>query len=301
MPRAELVADTRAILGEGPWWDARARVLYWIDIRGKSLHCFDPSTRIDRLVGLGKVPGTVVGRKDAKDDSHGLLMAMEDGFYFIDPSTGDSVWLLDPEADRQGNRFNDGKCDERGRFWAGSMDDSEEANSGAFYRLDPDLGCERVLDGIGISNGLAWSPEGSTMYYIDSPTRRVDAFDFDADSGRLSGRRVAFELPAGLGFPDGMTIDEEGMLWIALWMGWGLGRWDPRSGKLLLKLEVPVARVTSCAFGTLPGMGGEMECLFITTASVGLGPEEHRLQPFAGGLFAYDAGLRGAASIPFAG
>jgi sugar lactone lactonase YvrE len=293
MINAELAFDARAILGEGPYWDSRERILYWIDIRGKALHAFDPAAASDRTVGLAKAPGAVVGRRSAGGS---LLMAWEDGFAFVDPWTGEATPIIDPEADRPGNRFNDGKCDPAGRFWAGSMDDAEKGNTGALYRFGPGLGCERVLDGVGISNGLAWSPDGGTMYYIDSPTRRVDAFDFDAETGAVSRRRTAFEIPKGMGFPDGMTIDEEGMLWVALWMGWGLGRWDPRSGRLLGRIELPVARTSSCAFG-----GEGLDRLFITTASIGLDPAKEGLQPHAGGLFVCDPGVRGAASVPFSG
>lgn len=292
----ELVVDAHAVIGEGPWWDARAGLLYWIDVKGRRLHAFDPETAADRAVGLGKQPGTVVGRAAGGGRPGGLLMAMEDGFAFVDPGSGASTPLFDPEADRAGNRFNDGKCDSAGRFWAGSMDDAEKGRTGALYRLGTDLSCERVLDGVGISNGIAWSPDDRTMYYIDTPTRRVDAFDFDAGTGRISGRRVAFELPRGMGFPDGMTVDEEGMLWIALWMGWGLGRWDPATGRLLAKVDLPIARTSSCAFG-----GPALDRLYITTASIGVGPGEAAGQSHAGGLFAYEAGIRGAPSVPFAG
>ncbi len=293
MAKAELVADARAILGEGPWWDARAGILYWVDIGGRRLHAHDPSGEPDRSVDLGKKPGTVVGRA-AASGKPSLLIALEDGFAFVDPDSGATEPLFDPEADRRGNRFNDGKCDSRGRFWVGSMDDSESgARTGALYRLGPDLGCERVLDGLGISNGLAWSPDDRTMYFIDTPTRRVDAFDFDREGGVISNRRTAFEIPQEMGFPDGMTIDEEGMLWVALWMGWGLGRWDPRGGRLLERLDLPAARVTSCAFG-----GPGMDRLYVTTA--GAGPGEAS-QPHAGGLFACEPGLKGASSTPFAG
>jgi sugar lactone lactonase YvrE len=298
MPKAQLALDARALLGEGPYWDSSSGTLYWIDIAGRSLHAFDPAGCRDVAVGLPSKPGAVVGRSGgiARD---GLLMAMEDGFCFADPETGATSPILDPEPERATNRFNDGKCDSRGRFWAGSMDDSEKGRRGAFYRLGADLSCERQFDGVGISNGLAWSPDDRIMYYIDTPTRRVDAFDFDAEAGSIAGRRTAFEIPQGMGFPDGMTVDEEGMLWIALWMGWGLGRWDPGSGRLVEKLDLPVARCTSCAFGAKPG-GSALDRLYITTASLGIGPGEAS-QPEAGGVFVYDPGLSGAPSRPFAG
>jgi sugar lactone lactonase YvrE len=291
MPKAELVVDAHAIIGEGPWWDSRALLLYWIDIKGKNLHIFDPSTASDRVLGLGRQPGTVVGR-----DSGGLLLALEDGFAFFDPATGEMRVLFDPEAGCESNRFNDGKCDSRGRFWVGSMDDEELRDTGSLYRLSPGLRCERLFDGVGVSNGMAWSPDDKTMYYVDSHRPRVEAFDFEAETGAISGRRVAFEIPPSMGCPDGMTIDEEGMLWVALWMGWGIGRWDPRTGRLIERIDVPAARTSSCVFG-----GPDLDMLYITTASIGVGPAELAAQEHAGGLFAYKPALRGARSVPFKG
>jgi len=296
MRNPELAADAHAIVGEGPFWDASAGVLYWIDIKGRSLHVFDPDKAADRSVALASMPGAVVRR-----GAGGLLMAMKRGFAFVDPDTGLAVPLYDPEADKPGNRFNDGKCDSRGRFWAGTMDDAEVEKTGSLYRFDPDRSCVRYLEGVGISNGIAWSPDDSVMYYIDTPSRRVDAFDYDIETGGISRRRVAFEVPSAMGFPDGMTIDEEGMLWIALWGGWGLGRWDPRTGRLVGRVELPVEKTSSCAFGGCASGGSALDRLYVTTASVGLGPEELEEQPHAGGLFVLEPGVRGAASIPFAG
>lgn len=292
----ELIVDAHALVGEGPWWGSASRTLYWLDIKGKRLHLFDPAARRDRVIDLDRMPGAVVGKR-----SGGLLIAAEGGFAFFDPLTGDFAPICDPEADMPGNRFNDGKCDSRGRMWAGSMDDAEKERTGSLYRLGPDLACERLFGGIGISNGLAFSPDDTRMYYIDTPTRRVDVFDFDAESGGISNRRSAFEVPTSLGLPDGMTVDREGMLWVALWGGWGLGRWDPRSGRLLERVRLPVARVSSCVFGGDSRDGSGFGRLYVTTASVGLSPAESREQPHAGGLFAIEPRVGGFASVPFAG
>jgi sugar lactone lactonase YvrE len=296
MIEAVLAADAKAILGEGPHWDAESRLLYWIDIKGRRLHAYDPAKAADRSVPLESAPGAVVRRA-----SGGLLAATAEGFAFVDPATGKASAILDPEAHMPGNRFNDGKCDSRGRFWAGTMAVSETGREGSLYRLDADLGCSRLLEGIGISNGLAWSLDDRILYYIDTPTRRVDAFDFDAETGGLSRRRVAFALPPSMGYPDGMTIDEEGMLWIALWDGWGLGRWDPLEGRQIGRVELPVARVSSCAFGGSASGEGGLDRLYVTTARAGLSAEELEAQPHAGSLFVLEPGLRGAASVPFAG
>jgi Gluconolactonase len=309
MKEAQLLVDAHALIGEGPWWDSRESLLYWIDINGKLLHIFDPSASTggapvgggegvrgaDRAIALSGRPGAIVGRKGG-----GLLAAMDSGLCFLDPASGEERFVCDPEADLPGNRFNDGKCDPQGRFWVGSMDDAEKDRTGSFYRLDAGLGCERAFGEVGISNGLAWSLDGRKLYYIDTPTGRVDAFDFELETGELSNRRLAFEVPHDMGFPDGMTIDEEGMLWVALWAGWSVGRWDPRTGKLLEALRLPVAKVSSCAFGAREP-GGPLDRLYVTTASKELSPEEKSAQPQAGGLFAFDPGVRGLPSVPFAG
>ena len=296
MNKAELLVDARAVVGEGPWWDSALGVLYWIDIKGKSLHIYDPGTGSDRRLSLAGMPGAVVARK-----SGGLIMAMEEGFAFVDPGTGIAAPFLDPEAHLAGNRFNDGKCDSRGRFWAGTMEDAENEWRGSLYRLDPELRCERLFGGIGISNGIAFSPDDTLMYYIDTWTRRVDAFDFELETGAISRRRTAFEVPESMGGPDGMTIDEEGMLWVALWGGWGLGRWDPRTGRLLEKIDLPVEKVSSCVFGAAGRGPSALDKLYITTASVGLRPDDLKRQPAAGGLFILEPGVKGLPATPFAG
>ena len=293
---AELLLDARAMIGEGPWWDSGRGLLYWLDIKGKNLHIFDPAAGSDRRLELGSMPGTVVGR-----ESGGLLMAMENGFEFFDPETGLGSEILDPESDLAGNRFNDGKCDSRGRLWAGTMDDAEKETTGSLYRLDPDLECRRMIGGVGISNGIAFGADDKTMYYVDTPTRRIDAFDFDVATGSVSNRRTVVEVPKSMGMPDGMTIDDEGLLWVALWGGWGLGRWDPRSGKLAARVRLPVAKTSSCAFGGSGRSGARLDRLYVTTARVGLGPEEMKAQPHAGGLFVLEPGVGGPAPVPFAG
>ncbi len=290
MTRAEPILDARAALAEGPWWDDRARLLYWVDIEGRSVHAFDPESGGDRRIEVEGKPGTVVGRR-----SGGLVVALSGGIAFADIDEGASPPFADPEPGKACNRLNDGKCDPSGRLWVGSMADSALGREGALYRVGADLGISRMLSGVGISNGLGWSPDGSTMYYIDTPTRKVDAFDFDTEGGTIARRRTVVSVPPDMGFPDGMAVDEEGMLWIALWMGWGLGRWDPSDGRLLERIEVPAARTTSCCFG-----GPKLDTLFITTAAAGgEGPEG---QTRAGGIFACRPGsARGLPSIPFAG
>lgn len=287
----ELVLDAKVLLGEGPSWNESTGQLYWVDIEGKAVHVYDPATGVDRRIDVGQMVGCVVPRK-----SGGVVVAMQHGFYGLDLETGGLTPILDPEPSLPENRFNDGKCDSRGRLWAGTTKISHDAPSGALYCLDTNLTCHRRVTDVWISNGLTWTDDDRTMYFIDSPTNRVVAFDFDAGSGVLTNQRTVIEVPAGNGGPDGMTIDEEGMLWIALWDGWRVTRWSPFTGKLIEEIPMPVARPTSCAFG-----GPNHDELYITSASTRMPAAELARQPLAGGLFRCRPGVRGARTHSFAG
>lgn len=289
MTRAELVLDARAVLGEGPSWDARKQVLYWVDVIGKKVHIYNPATNTDREISTGQYVGAVV---PCQDES--VLLAMQKGFYRLDPDTGRLVPIADPEAHMPGNRFNDGKCDAAGRFWAGTMDMSEQRIAGALYCLERDGTVRKVLGSVGISNGIAWSGDNSTMYYIDTMQKNVAAFDYDIDAASLSNKRTVIDFSNEQGVPDGMTIDEEGMLWIAHWDGYQVSRWDPRTGRKLGSISLPVARVTSCVFG-----GQNMDELYITTARHNGIVKEYGNQPHAGGLFRVKLNVKGAATYRY--
>ena len=275
MSQANLVLDTRVFLGEGPIWDQEQEKLWWINIFRGELYCFDPKRNENTRYSMGQQIGTVVLR-----ESGGLAVALEKGFYGFDPTDGELNLILDPEPDHPGNRFNDGKCDPTGRYWAGTMEKAEEKATGSLYCLDQQGKCHARETGIFISNGITWTQDGKTMYYIDSPTRKVDAYEFDLETGNISSRRTAIEIPEGLGYPDGMAIDVNDDLWIAMWGGWCVAKFDPRNGKLLETIDLPVANVTACAFG-----GAELNELFITTARKGIPDEELGKQPHAGSLF----------------
>jgi len=288
----DLVVDARAELGEGPVWDAVAGELFWVDILGRRVHRFRPADGTD-VVAL-ETPshvGTVAPRRDG-----GLVLALVDGFWLLDPdATAPRPHRL-VEADRSEIRFNDGKVDVDGRFWAGTMAYDQRPGAGSLYRLDPDGAVATMLEGVTISNGLAWSDDCRTLYYIDTPTRRIDAFECDPATGALGGRRTVVRLPDGLaGSPDGMTIDAEGALWVALWDGWAIHRYLP-DGTLAAIVRTPVARPTSCAFG-----GADLGDLYITSARTGLSAAELVAQPAAGGLFRVRSGSAGRPSTPFAG
>lgn len=287
----ELILDAKATLGEGPVWDARRQVLLWVDIEAGRLHEFDPATGHNRTIELGQRVGAVVPRARG-----GVMLAMQRGFASLDPATEAITFWADPEAHLPNNRFNDGKCDPRGRFWAGTISLDRRPGAASLYCLEPDGTVRTMLRGVTNSNGIAWSLEQDTLYYIDTPTRQVTAFDYEPRTGTIDHPRAVITIPPDSGKPDGMTIDAEGMLWIALWDGGCVGRWDPRTGRLLERLAVPARRVTSCAFG-----GPDLGDLYITTARVGLSERELSEQPGAGGLFRARPGVRGVVAFAFQG
>jgi len=290
--QAELLLDARAKLGEGPVWDHAAQLLWWVDIVGGSLHSYQPDSGEARSYDLGQEVGTVVPRA-----SGGVMLALRDGFASFDPERGQLAMVHDPEAESGvDNRFNDGKCDPAGRFWAGTMSNKGERKAGTLWRLDADGSCHAMIEQVSISNGLCWDEDRGIFYYIDTPTYQVIAYDFDHDSGAIGNPRVAIEVPREEGGPDGMAIDAEGMLWIAHWGGHQVLRWNPDSGAITVRVRVPVAHTSACAFG-----GPELDRLFITTAGQGRSPEQLAAEPLTGGLFTVQVPVRGVASHAYQG
>lgn len=288
--KVELLLDAKSVLGEGALWHAKTQTLYWVDILESLLHIYDPATGRDRAINVGEHVGTVVVRK-----SGGVMLALKRGFASLDLKTEKVTLIADPEK-RADNRFNDGKCDPAGRFWAGTLSYKDTPESGALYRLDKDLTVHRMVEKISCSNGIVWSSDNKTMYYIDSFTMRVDAFDFDVETGNVSNRRTVITAEKGMGFPDGMAIDAEDKLWVAHWDGSSVRRWDPKTGKLLRTIDIPATRVTSCAFG-----GPKLDKLYVTSATTGLDEATRKRFPTAGGLFLVDPGVTGVLSPEFAG
>lgn len=271
-------------LGEGPVWDTQAQALCWVDITRGIIHEYQTGSGRHRALEMHEMVGAV-----ALFPNGDFMAALQGGLARVARESGTRTPICHPEAAHPGNRYNDGKCDPQGRFWVGSMARDERPGAGSLYLLKPDRTAERVVEEVGISNGLAWSPDHNTLYYIDSPTGQVQAFDFEPGTGRLSNRRVAFSIPDSEGVPDGMTIDREGMLWIAHWDGWQVARWNPDTGKKLLGLKLPAARITSCTFGG-EGLGD----LFVTSARIGLTEKERESQPLAGAVFVFrNCGYRG--------
>jgi sugar lactone lactonase YvrE len=224
----------------------------------------------------------------------GLVAACEEGWAFIDLERETIDAFGDPEPEILGNRFNDGKVDRQGAFWAGTMDDAEEAETGALYRLDPSLRWTRVDGGYRITNGPAFSPDGAWLYHSDSARQRVYRFPLHGD-GSVGARETFLQFGAGEGHPDGMTVDAQGCLWIAFWDGWCLRRFDP-GGETIGRIDLPVQRPTSCTFG-----GPDLDALFITSARIGLSAEQLAEQPHAGDLFVARPAVGGLVQPPFAG
>jgi len=268
-------------LGEGPVWDARDQSLYWVDIPERRVHQIAADGSLSSW-DTGQPVGTVVPRA-----SGGLAVAVRDGFMALDPVSGALTTLAEVERDQPGNRMNDGACDRAGRFYAGTMADDESPGAGALYRLDPDLSVTRLVTGVGTSNGIGWSPDERLMYYTDSQVHRVDVFDYDPATGQIEGRRPFAAVGKGDVVPDGLTVDADGGVWVAVWGGYALLHHDP-AGSVIETVDLPAAQVTSCVFG-----GPDLNRLYITTAA---GPGES-----AGALFVCEPGVTGQPSHPFRG
>jgi sugar lactone lactonase YvrE len=239
--QAELLVSSKGTFGEGPLWDERDGLLWWTDIPGRTIHRFDPRSLAHQAIPVRLAVGAMVPRT-----AGGFAAATEDGFAMLDPDgTLELVVPLHEGDDTM--RMNDGTCDSAGRFYASTMDQVTGAPIGQLWRLGADRSAHAQHGGLGIGNGLAWSADGRSLFFIDSPTRTVQVFDVDLLTGDLSGVRTAFAVDARLGVPDGMCIDDEGALWIAFWGGGCVRRFTP-DGELLAIVEVPVANVTCISF-----------------------------------------------------
>jgi sugar lactone lactonase YvrE len=288
--KPEVAVNHTCSLGEGPVWDTKRKLIYWVDIIKGYIHQFSPASQVHRIIPVHQMIGSVAVCKNGD-----LIGAFQYGFGFIDPESGEIKMLTDPEEHLPGNRFNDGKCDPAGRFWAGTMPLSEDSPAGSLYMLANDLSVTKQIGGITISNGLAWSLDHKTLYYIDTPTYQVAAYEFDKSTGNISNKKKIIQIPKEDGYPDGMTIDNEGMLWIAHWNGWQITRWDPATGKKIYQIALPVAKVTSCTFG-----GDTLEDLYITTASIDLTKDDLQKQRLAGSLFVVrNCGFKGIEAFEF--
>jgi sugar lactone lactonase YvrE len=287
---AELVVPAGAALGEGPVWDERDGTLVWVDIDGRRVHRFAPGRGLETALELEHAVGLAVPRT-----AGGLVIGLGNALAVLEEGSSRPRVIAEAPASRVPVRINDGCCDAAGRLWAGTMGLGAEAGAGTLYRLDPDHRLHAVLEGVTISNGLDWSPDGTVMYYADSATGRVDRFDFDLETGAIAGRRPFVEVPQDEGEPDGLTVDADGCVWVAIWGAGSVRRYAP-SGELVAELGFPVTLVTSCAFG-----GEDLDELYVTTARYDLDAEELARQPQAGGLFRARLGVRGRPANRFGG
>jgi sugar lactone lactonase YvrE len=286
---AEPLALPLTYHGEGPVWDALAGRLLWVDSPAGRVLDWSPDDGSVNERALGHEVGAVAPRS-----AGGLVAVVREGFAVVSED-GDERVLAAPLADSPELRMNDGGVDPQGRFWAGSMAYDARHGAGTLYRLDHDGTVETMLSGVTISNGIDWDPSGRWCYYVDTAERRVDRFAFDGERGELGERTTLVDLGDVPGQPDGLTVDAEGCVWVAMWDGRQIRRHDP-DGRLLAVVELPVDRPTSCVFG-----GSQLDRLYITTSQFGLSDEQLADQPDAGKLLCVDPGVSGRPSMPFGG
>ncbi len=287
---AELAYQIPSKLGEGAFWNYKTKELYWIDIEQKKVHVYNPSTKKNKTIQMPRKIGTVVPSETAGV----AVVALSDGIYTLDMTTAQLDVLSDVESKIVANRFNDGKCDPNGNLWVGSMHLKQDKPNAKLYKISSNGTSTEMLDNITISNGIVWTKDSKTMYYIDTPTGMIKAYDFDVESSTVSNERIAVRVHAEDGFPDGMTIDENDNLWVGMWNGNAVAQYNPRTGKLISKIIVPAHNITSCAFG-----GENLETLYITSASIDMNAEERKRYTLAGSIFKVNPGVKGVKSTFF--
>ena len=288
-----VLGDVRATLGEGLCWSAREQSLWWVDILEHRLYRDDPATGEHAAWPFDETISAVAERASGA----GLAVTLRRGLALFDPRTRELTRLDEPERERAGNRFNDGKCDARGRFWGGTMDFATTAASGALYCFDAAGHATRAIDlGWIVTNGPTWTQDGRTMFVNDTVQRRIVAYAFDAATGAVGASREWLVLAPGDGHPDGMTTDAAGRVWIAHWGGACVTCHDPASAAELARIDLPTDHITNVAFG-----GPDMTTLFISSARHELTDAQLAAQPLAGALFAVDTDARGLPANLFAG
>lgn len=281
---ASLYVEMQNQLGEGAIYNAETNEFWHIDIEGRKFFTTDIASRTQKSFDVGERIGTIV-----PNDLGQAVVALQNGLYTYDFTSNTQELIVNPLDTISNIRFNDGKCDPAGRLWVGSMGMEQKAHRASLYSLDQGV-VRQQLDSITISNGIVWSKDQKTMYYIDTPNEHVKAYDYDIETGSISNSRVVIEI-GGIGYPDGMAIDSEDMLWIALWNGNMVGRWNPQTGELIGQVDVPAHNITSCAF-----VGEHLDSLVITSARVDMSNDELETYPLAGSLFVAVPGVKGVKS-----
>ncbi|MDR7132675.1 sugar lactone lactonase YvrE [Algoriphagus sp. 4150] len=274
--KAEHLFSSQCMLGESPFWHAKRQSFFWVDIENGKLFEHNLSAEMTTLVKTFPHRLTLV--LAGKDND--LILALDRKIASYDRESEELKWLAEVESDLPINRFNDGKCDAKGRLWIGTLSREFTEGAASLYKIGPNLKPEKMLDKLTISNGIAWTEDNQTFYHIDTPTLQIKAYRFELGSGQIEFDRIAIEIPEELGSPDGMCIDQEGMLWVAHYGGSGVYRWNPMTGKLIEKIELPVPNVTSCAFG-----GENMNMLLITSAQENMSSEDLKSYPKSGDVF----------------
>jgi len=287
---AECAIRTEDVLGECTVWCDRDQVLWWVDIRGPSLKRYDPATGKTRVAPLSEA----IGSFGLTRSSGSVIAAMKSGLYMLDPVSGERTLVAEPERDIPTNRFNDGRCDRSGRFWAGTMSDGPRLPSGSLYRLDPGGKCTNMRADIFVPNSIAWSADDQVMYFADTHLHTIWAYDFDLATGTMRNERVFADCSNQPGRPDGSCVDADSCLWNAEYGGWRVVRYTP-DGKIDRVVELPVSNPTCCCFG-----GKDLDTLYISTARQRLTPEQLAAQPLAGAVFAARPGVRGLVEARFA-
>lgn len=282
-PVAKLLFSSQCYLGESPYWSQKRKSFFWVDIENGKL--FEHNLATEKTI-IKSFPHRLTLVLEGKESE--LILALDRKIASYDLETEELKWLAEVESDLPLNRFNDGKCDAKGRLWAGTLSREFTEGAASLYKIEKDLLPQMQLDQLTISNGMAWTEDNKTYYFIDTPTHEIKEYAFDLESGKIEFKRVAVSIDEDLGSPDGMCIDREGMLWVAHFGGAGIYRWDPNSGELLQKIDVPAPQVTSCCFG-----GENLDILLITTAQENMSSEELDKFPMSGDVFLVKTETRG--------
>ena len=280
---ASLLIRMPCELGEGPVWYKSRNSLFWVDILGQSIHEYIPENKVVNSWNIGLMVSLIIEK-----DKDNMLLAVQGGIISYNLITREIAWLAELEKDNPQNRTNDGGVDANGNIWIGTMELNCKANAGAMYLVDKSFQVTRKLNRLSIPNGLVFSPDQKHMYHIDSGTQKLDSYAYDSDNLTITWEKTLIEFSITDGGPDGMTMDEEGMLWIAEWGGSCVSRWNPETGKQIGSIEVPVPQPSACIFG-----GNNMEQLFITSARQNLSPESLQKYPDSGNVFVATPGVKG--------
>ncbi|WP_045105777.1 SMP-30/gluconolactonase/LRE family protein [Legionella hackeliae] len=285
--KPRVIYSSQAILGESPLWSKEEGVLYWLDCMQPAVHCFNPRTKKDKFVVLNQIVTSIALYLPGV-----LLITAEQGYAFLDFNTGHLEPIANPYAE-QAVIFNDGKCDRWGRFWSGTAAKDWQSPVGILFQLTADLAFKPMDLGFILSNGIGFSPDNKFMYFVDSMAHTMYRYHFNLQTGEISNRENFIEIPAEEGLPDGLTVDEEGFIWLAMWDGYCVNRYDI-TGKKVMTIELPIPRPTSIAFGD-----SSLSTLYITSARMGLDDGMLKNYPLSGSLFAVKTPFKGIAEPSF--